>query len=252
MIKALAPVAEAVASIGRTARLWRFGGLSPWQLIVRSWRGYRDNHFDGYSAQFAYYSMLALFPLLILLIAAIARLPLSGVLENSLDAAHRALPEDISNLLQRQVQDMVRQQVHDIQSHSTLSLIAASLGVLAIAGSQMYLTITEGLNLAYGVKESRRSWQVYGMALLLNLAASLLLLVALLLMVAGPLLSGWIETQGFDVPFLATILRSGVRWLVVCARACGSTRLPSIAWAPVSSSPGTGSHRAVHSPSVAG
>jgi len=217
MSKARAPVAEAVASIGRTARLWRFGGLSVWQLIVRSWRGYRDNHFGGYSAQFAYYSMLALFPLLILLIAAIARLPLSGVLENSLDAAHRALPEDVSNLLQRQVRDMVRQQVHDIQSHSSFSLIVASLAVLGIAGSQIYLTITEGLNLAYGIKESRRSWQVYGMALLLNLAASLLLLVALVLMVAGPILSGWIETQGFDVPFLATILRSGVRWGVVCS-----------------------------------
>ena len=72
MSKAPAPVAEAVASIGRTARLWKFGGLTPWQLIVRSWLGYRRNHFDGYSARFAYYSMLALFPLLILLIAALA------------------------------------------------------------------------------------------------------------------------------------------------------------------------------------
>lgn len=208
MSKAPAPVAEAVASIGRTARLWKFGGLTPWQLILRSWRGYRDNHFDGYSARFAYYSMLALFPLLILLIAAIARLPLSGVLENSLDAADRALPENTSALLRRQV--------YDIQAHSTFSLIAASLGVLAIAGSQVFLTITEGLNLAYRVKETRRSWQVYGMALLLNVAASLLLLVALVLMIAGPMLSGWIETQGFDVPVLATILRRGVRWGVVC------------------------------------
>jgi len=209
MSNPLTPVAEAVASIGRTARLWRFGGLSPWRLIVQSVRGYRENHFDGRSAEFAYYSMLALFPLLILLIAAIARLPLSGVLENSLDAAHRALPENIYDLL--------RHQVRDIQSHSTLNLFVVSLGVLTIAGSQVFLTITEGLNRAYGVQETRRSWHVYGMAFLLNIAASLLLLTALVLMVAGPMLSESIAKHGFDVPILETILRSGVRWGVVCA-----------------------------------
>jgi membrane protein len=209
MSKNRAPVADAVASIGRTARLWQFGGLSLWQLAVRSVRGYGENHFGGYSARFAYYCMLALFPLLILLIAAIAHLPISGVLENSLDAARRALGEDISAVLRRQV--------HDIQSHSTVSLIAAGLVVLAIAGSQVFLTITEGLNLAYGVKESRRSWQVYGMALFLNIAASLLLLVAVVLMIAGPMLSAFVEHHGFDVPVVATILRRGVRWGVVCA-----------------------------------
>src|SRR5579864_2062822 len=100
------PVAETVASIGRTARLWRFGGLSPWQLVVRSVRGYRENHFDARSAQFAYYSMLALFPLLILLIAALARLPFAGVLDNALDAMHNALPPDTYDMLAHQIRDI--------------------------------------------------------------------------------------------------------------------------------------------------
>ncbi len=184
MTKVHVPVAEAVASIGRTARLWRFGGLSPWELVVRSVKGYRANHFDARGAQFAYYSMLALFPLLILLIAAAARLPLSGVIENSLDAARRALPENTYEVLARQV--------HDIREKSTLKLFAISFGVLTIAGSQVFLTLTEGLNQAYGVVETRRSWQVYGLAFLLTVAASLLMLVALVLMIAGPKLSGWL------------------------------------------------------------
>src|SRR5665213_3656019 len=89
------PVADTVASISRTARLWQFGGLSAWQLVVRSIRGYNANQFGGVSAQFAYYSMLALFPLLILLIAAVARLPFAGILDNALDAMQRALPPEI-------------------------------------------------------------------------------------------------------------------------------------------------------------
>lgn len=204
------PVAsEAVKSIGRTARLWRFGGLSLWQLAVRSAQGYRANDFGGRSAQFAYYSMLALFPLLILVIVTIAWFSLGNVLDNALDAASRALGKEIFDVLDRQVRD--------IQRHSTLSLFGIGLGILAVAGSQVFLTITDGLNLAYGVKETRRWWRVYGTAFLLNVFASLLMLVAVVLMVAGPLVSKWIATHGFDVPVLETILRRGVRWGVVCA-----------------------------------
>lgn len=203
------PVAETVASIGRTARLWRFGGLSFWQLAVRSVRGYRANRFDGVSAQFAYYSMLALFPLLILLIAAVARLPIGGVLDNALDAAQRALPEEIYHLLARQIRD--------IQAHSTARIIVASWGVFAIAGCQVFLTITEGLNKAYDVVETRRSWQVYGLVFLLTVAVSLLILISLVLMIIGPMLSSWISARKIDIPFLQTVMKSGVRWGVVCA-----------------------------------
>src|SRR5438552_131368 len=209
MAKVHVPVAEAVASIGRTARLWRLGGLSPWQLVVRSVTGYRENHCDARAAQFAYYSMLALFPLLILLIAALARLPLSGVVENSLDAAKRALPENIYELLEHQVRD--------IQDRSTFSLFAISLGVLTVAGSQVFLTMTEGLNRVYGVTETRRFWQVYGMAFLLTIAASLLFLIALVLLIVGPKLSEFLLARKIDMPFLQAILGGGLRWSVACA-----------------------------------
>jgi membrane protein len=172
-------------------------------------KGYRANHFDARSAQFAYYSMLALFPLLILLIAAVVRLPLSGVIENSLDAARRALPENTYEVLARQV--------HDIREKSTLKVFLISFGVLTIAGSQVFLTLTEGLNQAYAVDETRRSWQVYGLAFLLTVAASLLMLVALVLMIAGPKLSEWLAAHNFQIPVLQTILRSGIRWGVVAA-----------------------------------
>jgi len=203
------PVAETVASIGRTARLWRLGGLSVWQLVVRSAKGYRANHFDARSAQFAYYSMLALFPLLILLIGATARLPVGGVVDNALDGAKNVLPPDIYQLLVSQI--------HDIQEHSTAKLLVAGLSVLTVAGSQIFLTITEGLNRAYGVVESRRWWQLYGLALLMTVAACVLILIALVLMIIGPMLSSWLATSRLAFPVLETVTKSGVRWAVVCA-----------------------------------
>ena len=82
---------HASSPLAQTAELWRLGGLSPWELLVQTVRGYRRNHFDARSAQFAYYSLLSLFPLLILLIAALAQLPLQGILDNLLDAIDHAV-----------------------------------------------------------------------------------------------------------------------------------------------------------------
>jgi membrane protein len=203
------PPAPAGDTVSATLQLWGLGGLSWWSLLRQAWRSYRENHFDARSAQFAYYSLLALCPFLILLLAVLARLPLSGVLENSLDAAGHALPEKMATLLARQVAE--------IQAHSTVGLIAGSLFLLTLAGSQVFLTITDGLNAAYGVRETRRFWQVYGMAFLLTLAASLLFLVALVLMVVGPLLSSWITARKFDIGWSMVFLQRGVRWIVVCA-----------------------------------
>lgn len=197
------------SSLARTLKLWRFGGLSPWELLVRCVRGFRDNQFGPRSAQFAYYSLLALFPLLILILAVLARLPIAGILENSLEAADRGLPGNMASLL--------RAQVRDIQAHSTVGLITASALFLTMAGSRVFLTITNGLNLAYGVKETRRFWQVFGMAFLLNFAATLLFLVGLVLMIAGPMLSEFISNRQFDHPLLQLIVRRGVRWGVVCS-----------------------------------
>jgi membrane protein len=203
------PDRTAGSSLSRTLRLWRFGGLSPWALIAQSARGFRDNQFGARSAQFAYYSLLALFPLLILILAVLARLPISGVLENSLEAADRGLPGNMAALL--------RAQVRDIQAHSTWGLIGGSALLLTVAGSRVFLTITNALNLAYGVKETRRFWQVFGMVFLFTVAATLLFLVALVLMIAGPMLSAWIARHDFDHPLLQLFVRRGVRWGVVCA-----------------------------------
>lgn len=202
------------ASLGRMSlihslRLWREAGNSWWSLGHQTWNAYRQNHCDARSAQFAYYSLLALFPFLILLIAALARFPWPGILDNAVEAADRGLPLTVAELL--------KHQIADIQQHSSLGVISASLVVLAIAGSRIFLTVTEGLNAAYGVRESRRFWQVYGLAFLSTIAVSLLVLLAMTLMIIGPMLSEWLAGQEFSIVWLEVLLRRGVRWLVVCA-----------------------------------
>jgi membrane protein len=235
------PAAKALAEIGREIRLWRFGGLTPWRLLFLSIKGYRENQSDARSAQFAYYSLLALAPLLILLIAAVAHLPAADMLEkrgflkrdvvvanptdvtdngqqdnpledvvvkNLIDVADRGLPDN--------AYEVVKQQILDIQAHSSVSLILGSLFLLGMAGSQVFLTLAAGLNLAFGVKEERRLWQVHGTALLLTILIFLLLLIAMVLLVVGPSISHWLESRRINVPFASFLLFKGARWAVVC------------------------------------
>jgi membrane protein len=197
------------AALSHTLEVWQLGGLSWWDLVRQTWKEYRANQCDARGAQFAYYSLLAIFPLLILLLAAVAQFPWQGILESALDAADRGLPESAADLLRRQVRD--------IQEHSTVGLISANLLVLLIAGSRVFLTITDGLNAVYGVRETRRFWQMYGMAFLSTLAVSLLVLGAMTLMIVGPMTSQWLTEQDFAIVWLEVLLRRGVRWLVICS-----------------------------------
>lgn len=204
-----APPAAPADSVGATLRLWTLGGLSWPELAARTKQAYRVNHFDARSAQFAYYAMLAIFPLLILLIAALAALPIQGVLENALDAAQRGLPENVDRLLERQVRD--------IQGRSNVGLLGISSFLLVLAGTRVFLTLTKGLDTAYGIHDRPRSWLTYARALLLTVAAALLIVLAMVLMVIGPVLAHWIETFQVHPGWLEVLLQRGVRWVVVTA-----------------------------------
>ncbi|REJ70121.1 MAG: YihY/virulence factor BrkB family protein [Planctomycetota bacterium] len=195
--------------------VWRFGGLSPWQLIKRTAAGWSDHQLSAKSAQFAYFSMLSLVPLLILTIAAIARLPMAGALKNFHRILRRALPADAYQL--------IAEQIADIQSHSSATLAVAAVLVALYAGMRLFRTIGEGLNLAFGAP--RRRWaRTQGVSILIAIGAILLLLIALMLMVIGPHLMRWLlgllEMQGYQRSILQWVRISIV---VVCLLLSTST-----------------------------
>ncbi|MBB75236.1 MAG: hypothetical protein CMJ75_12070 [Planctomycetaceae bacterium] len=185
---------------------WNLGDLPIHQFVVRAVHGFREHHLDARSAQFAYYAMLFIAPLLILLIATLAQLPLEGEIESLTETAGRTLPSGADSVLLRQIED--------IQKHSTLSLVLFALIVAGFAGSQLFLTISRGLNAAYGVTEVRRGWQVRCLALLVTLGAFIMLLLALLLLLLGPVITHWMAEHAFD-PRLEFLLNRGYRWLIL-------------------------------------
>lgn len=189
-------------------QLWRFGGLSPLQLLRESIRCYQQHQQDARSAQFAYYSMLALAPLLIVIIACVSRLPLGGVLESFERAVDVGMPQNVVTVIETQIDD--------VQQHSYFGLPLIGLALLAIAGSRLFLTMGAGLDAAYGVEQRRTFWKSSGVALGLTFCVFVLLLLAMVLLVVGPMMTGFI-TSRVEVVWVHVLLGSGVRWGVACS-----------------------------------
>jgi membrane protein len=187
--------------------LWRLGGLSIRELVMRTIRERRSHQLDARSAQFSYYSMLALAPLLILIIASVAQLPLDNVLESFLRAIKAGLPDNVVQLINRQIED--------IQQHSTWMLMFVALVLLSVAGSQVFLTLGAGLDAAYGVEHRRRFVRASAVALALTFGVFVLLLVAMVLLVIGPMVAEFLLGR-IDLPWLHVLLSTGVRWGVAC------------------------------------
>jgi len=194
-------------------RLWKFGGLSPLELAQRTWRGFRDGQLAARCAQFAYYSMLAMVPLLIVIVAAIGFMPIDGVLGSSLKLLQRALPHDAYQL--------IYDQILSIQRQSSTTYIASSVVIFLYGGSRLFLTVGEGLNVAFGHPPRMHRFRTYWLSLLMTFGITLLLMVALMLLVLGPMAIGWatalLRLDLLESPMLESFSFHVIRWVIVTA-----------------------------------
>jgi len=187
--------------------LWNLQGLTIWQLFAQSHRRYRENHFGGSCAQFAYYSLLALAPLLIILIAFSAKLPLDDLIESFESAIAGGLPRSTVNVLTTQIEE--------IQERSSTNLVLVSFIILGIAGTRIFWTMSKALDLAFGVQHKRRVWIRGGMALVLTFGVVFLLLLTMVMLVIGPMIATFI-VETARVPQTQTSFFFVVRWGLAC------------------------------------
>ena len=171
---------ELETASGHRRSLWSLGGRSPVQIGFEAYRGYRQNRLGGQCAQFAYYSLLAMAPMLILVVASVSLLPVEGVLETVRAALDRGMPEEVVQLLVTQV--------HDIRARSSTGLVVGSLFLLGFAGSRTIWCIGKGLDAAFEVQTKRRAWIRGGIALAVTVGLFFLMIVGMLLLVLFPLL----------------------------------------------------------------
>jgi membrane protein len=166
------------------ASLWKFGGLNSRRLANRVWNDIQQDDVFGRAAQLSYFFLLSLFPLLIFLTSVIGIVigKESGVRQNLFGYLSHVMPPAAFKLIESTMQE-----VAVASSGSKISF-----GILAAlwAASNGMGAITEALNVAYDVKESRPWWKQRLTAIGLTIALSVLIIGALVIVLSGGRIAG--------------------------------------------------------------
>ncbi|HEX7318104.1 MAG TPA: YihY/virulence factor BrkB family protein [Pyrinomonadaceae bacterium] len=154
-------------------------GLSWKELGKRVYAEVMDDDVLGRSAQLSYYFLLALFPALLFLTS------LLGYLAGENGQLRQGLFNYLATVLPGEASKLVSETVTDVTQSSGGGKL--SFGILATlwAASNGMGAISESLNAAYDLKESRPWWKVRLTAVGLTLALTLLIVSALVLLLYG-------------------------------------------------------------------
>ena len=166
-----------------------------------------------YAAALAYRGLFALFPFILLMVMLLGVLDLDGffdrLVEQSRSEPARRVPgllepvveegkqqaQPLENLVESLIKQARKQAVGGLLSFG----VAASLYSVYVAAR----TLTEAMNAAYEVSETRPGWKRFLLLVVFGPALALLVIVATVLMLVGPQIVGWIAgLVGLDAVFV--------------------------------------------------
>ena len=190
------------------AAFWELGGQDWRTFAKRVWADIGKDRIFGRGAELAYYFLLALFPLLLFLTSVI------GILLGSGTGLRHSLFEYLSAVLPGSAYDLVSKTMYEVSDASGGGKI--SFGILAAlwAASNGMGAISDSLNAAYHVEESRPWWKQRLTAVGLTIALGVLIISALVLVLYGGQIANWLAASfGFGDAF--TILWKVLQWPIV-------------------------------------
>jgi len=158
--------------------IWSLGGLSIRKFVIELIRKFGRLQISARSASLAYYALFSTAPLLILILAVSAMLPIEHLIETTLQAVEAGMPDNVAN--------MVRLQLNEMEGTINLTLTLGSAFLLMRTGSRLFSTLGRGLDAAYGVEEPRNYFSARLVSLLMVFLLLLLLLVTMIALVFGP------------------------------------------------------------------
>ncbi len=175
---------------------WSCGGLSWYELVLRTWRQVQRHDTLNRAAVVAYYAMLSLVPFLgIVLTIALGAAPhLADWLES---LSHEFLFDEIDHF--------ITQQIHEVREHPPAGLLSFGFALLLWSASSMFVAVMDATNAAYGIPDSRPWWKRRFLAIVLTVIDSVLLIGATLSMVLWPKVMGWLHL-GLAAAFLQWVM----------------------------------------------
>jgi membrane protein len=195
---------------GHVASLWNLGGLTLGQFLHNVWAGIRQNDLIDRAYELAFNFLLAVFPLLLLIVACLNIFATEGTAmrRNLYYYIALVLPPDASAL----IIDTLRQ-VTSNPHNSDAGKLAAGVILWLYAGSSGMTQLMSTLNAAYEVRETRSWIRVHLISVGLTLGMSVLIILALILIFFGEGVVTRLSHQ-VELPAIALILSKVVEWIL--------------------------------------
>jgi membrane protein len=158
---------------------WRLHASSAMTLLKRVWTSSYEDGVYNRAAELAYFFFLSLFPGVIFITT------LLGFVFKSNNQLTVLLLQYLSTTLPGTAFELIRTVITEVtRSSGSGKLTFGILAALWTANSGMN-ALEDALNAVYKVKESRPLWKTYGIALILTVSASLLIIAALTVFLYG-------------------------------------------------------------------
>src|SRR3954465_4663827 len=162
--------------------LWKFGGLTPIQLVKLAVKKIGTDELSTRSASLSYYFILALFPMLLFLVSLVGVFAgqNSHLRDTIVTTVGRLAPGSASELIHRVMSQT-------FQSGSGIKVAAGIVGALWAASGGMS-AIVVSLNVIYRTKETRPWWKQKLTVIGLTVTLAALIVVALVMVLYGGIL----------------------------------------------------------------
>ena len=185
--------------------LWKLGGLTPGQLGRAVFEEINENNVFGRAAELAFYFLFALFPLIFLMMTLFGLFAShSAELQNEfLSSFADFLPATAFQLLRGVTTEIT---AHASQRKLTFGVVSALWCISSCVSSMICF-----LNAVFHVRETRSWFKARVIALVLSLVASILLLTALFMVLAGSHFVGWLGV-GLRLNPLVVLVWRAIQW----------------------------------------
>jgi membrane protein len=179
--------------------LWKFGGLTPYTLVRRTYAEINKDDVFGHSAELSYYFLLALFPALLFMITILGFMsgPGSELRNQLMSYMSRAMPSSAADLVGKTLNEV----------HQNSSALKALFGAVAAlwAATGGIDAISKTLNVAYDLQETRSYVRKKLTSVGLTFGLAVLIIGALALIAFGGQIGEWVAAKiGLGGAFTAT------------------------------------------------
>lgn len=187
--------------------IWKLGGLTTWQLARKVAHGIDEDDLLGHASGLAFNFLLALFPLMLFLLA------LFGLFTSRTSQLQNGLLAYFGHLLPPSAFQLLKATINELAISTGSGKLTLSIAIALWFASGGVSSMISTLNAVYRVRETRSWIKARAIALGLTLAISVLLLSALVMVLAGGHLVDWVGAK-IDLSLTILVFLKALQWPV--------------------------------------